>query len=141
MIKLTRDESRLVLNDLQSLGVPLASLELVQYSSLEDESASEIRIIELKPGRIEDDVRRVLHHVSLDDNIEYLALSYTWGPTLNPEIIVCNGLRLSITSNLYSALKKCRDDGQSVRFWIDANCIDQKNIPEREAQVAKMSRI
>ncbi|CAO2655431.1 Nn.00g104950.m01.CDS01 [Neocucurbitaria sp. VM-36] len=107
----------------------------------------------------------------LNDNVSYDALSYTWGDPctlyLNPrEIspqeawaarpfdIEVDGKPVSVGVNLYTALLGLRsyvthqndprfsDSPQSTGyFWIDAMCINQKDLKEKSSQVMMMSRI
>jgi hypothetical protein len=68
----------------------------------------------------------------------YLALSYTWGDPKDTAPISLNDHSLNIARNLLSFLQHSRHRSKSpVTFsealwlWIDAICIDQSNIPER----------
>lgn len=81
-----------------------------------------------------------------DRVIHYAALSYTWGEPEYTEDIVCNGITLSITKNLYDALQQFRrspevSEESGSYLWVDAICIDQGNIPEKEVQVRNMMAI
>lgn len=85
--------------------------------------------------------------MSLDNNPEYSALSYTWGEPTRSAQVTCDGQRLAVTENLFAALKGIRsrftnDDGTApFSVWADAICIDQSNKEELGAQVRLMSRI
>ena len=115
-------------------------LEDLSYEPLH--SASEIRLLELNKGHSIEPIQCTIRHVSLDNSPgKYMALSYTWGSTEDRRYIACNGKRLSITANLYSALYKFRLADVSVTFWIDAICINQLDVAERESQVRMMRRI
>ena len=104
--------------------------------------APEIRLLELNKGHTIDPIQCTIKHVSLDDSPgKYVALSYTWGSAEKQCCIACNGKRLFITANLYSALHKFRLTDINVTFWIDAICINQLDIAERESQVRMMRRI
>ena len=72
------------------------------------------------------------------------ALSYTWGSIeckINLEVVTqtqgsCSipmeeKVRLPVSQNLYDALKHLRNATTSRTLWIDAICIDQNNITER----------
>lgn len=76
-----------------------------------------------------------------DEIIPYEALSYTWGPIAGHHGIVVNDQKMSITANLYLALKSLRYPHSDRILWIDAICIDQSNVKERNHQVAQMSDI
>lgn len=89
----------------------------------------------------------------------FIALSYVWG---HPEVgspILLNGKEFHVRTSLHAALQailnqrsKAIDDIPSLGtfvdqpktwkfFWIDALCIDQENIPERNHQVGLMKQI
>ncbi|KAL6904129.1 hypothetical protein GGI43DRAFT_311542 [Trichoderma evansii] len=76
-----------------------------------------------------------------DDSISYEALSYTWGLPDVRENIVVNGKPLSVTVNLYLALQQLRQRDEDRILWIDAVCINQKNLKERSHQVQQMGEI
>jgi len=52
-----------------------------------------------------------------------------------------NGLEFVITGNLYAALFNLRSRFKERILWIDAICIDQNNILERNEQVRRMGQI
>ncbi|KAK3902259.1 heterokaryon incompatibility protein-domain-containing protein [Staphylotrichum tortipilum] len=84
----------------------------------------------------------------------YIALSYVWGdltptntiplshPRNNPTntVLAAEGT-LGITASLSTALLTLRHATLPTAVWADAVCIDQGNIPERNAQVRLMGRI
>ncbi|KAI1768943.1 heterokaryon incompatibility protein-domain-containing protein [Hypoxylon sp. FL1150] len=78
---------------------------------------------------------------------KFEALSYVWGSMENPESLELrrdgseSGVSVSITRNLGVALRHLRNPSSSRVLWVDAVCIDQSNIPERNAQVPRMSII
>jgi Heterokaryon incompatibility protein (HET) len=90
----------------------------------------------------EDTVRYSLRTVSLDDELEYTALSYTWGEPRLTHSIECDGAEIKITANLHSALQRVRQWGQgpAKTLWVDAICVDQENLEERGHQVRSMRR-
>src|SRR6266536_1046623 len=99
------------------------------------------RVLEVSPGRIGEPLCCALIEHSLDDPPQYKALSYTWGdPTRTREVLI-GDTKLGITENLYFALSSIRDADVSITLWADAICIDQSNIPERNAQVRCMRDI
>ncbi|OQN97667.1 hypothetical protein B0A48_16531 [Cryoendolithus antarcticus] len=98
----------------------------------------------------------------------YIALSYVWGDAVDQKTVSINGKHVSIQANLYAALCRLRvfvrtsqawpsrrtlvaDSSGSrlhsnqlptaTRFWVDAQCIDQTNIIERNRQVRIMRDI
>ncbi|WQF81097.1 Putative heterokaryon incompatibility [Colletotrichum destructivum] len=74
----------------------------------------------------------------------YTALSYVWGPPEKPCRICLeghDGNLFAITQSLDDGLRDLRDVTRVRRLWADALCIDQLNMPERNAQVSLMGRI
>ena len=75
---------------------------------------------------------------------DFMALSYTWGdPSITQEIVV-NGTSVRVTKNVESCLKIFRDKPyikNGWKLWIDALCINQKDILERGSQVKRMREI
>jgi len=85
-------------------------------------------------------------HISLDENPSYEALSYTWGDTSvqGPRILL-DSKPFQVTVNLGAALLNLRDeasgDPKERILWIDAICINQTDIQERNEQVQRMKAI
>ncbi|KAK4158727.1 HET-domain-containing protein [Cladorrhinum sp. PSN259] len=78
----------------------------------------------------------------------YEALSYTWGDAGVSEFAAIEGAadgggvrRLGIRQNLASALRHLRQPTDPRVLWIDAICINQDDIPERNQQVKRMMEI
>jgi hypothetical protein len=75
---------------------------------------------------------------------DFMALSYTWGdPSITREIVV-NGVSMLVTENVDACLKVFRDKPyikNGWKLWIDALCINQKDIIERGSQVKRMREI
>ncbi|KAF5543825.1 het-domain-containing protein [Fusarium mexicanum] len=73
----------------------------------------------------------------------YTALSYTWGDGgTERKITLLDQGELAIGENLYSFLRlQSSIITQPTSFWIDAICIDQANIHERNHQVGLMRQI
>ncbi|KAL8719837.1 MAG: hypothetical protein Q9225_003215 [Loekoesia sp. 1 TL-2023] len=104
-------------------------------------------MLKLCPGGLDKEITLSLASVFLDIDkpLKYHALSYTWGnPTKTKVVIVqtSDGPRvLPVTDNLYTALQHLRNGDQARYLWVDAICINQENITERNAQVANMADI
>lgn len=109
-----------------------------QYNDLKP---GEIRLINLLPGQTQDPLVCDLLPTSIDTNPSYKALSYTWGSFDKTASIATNTTPLPITSNLDEALRHIRHETLNQTLWVDAMCINQDNIPERNEQVRMMSRI
>ncbi|KAH8602186.1 heterokaryon incompatibility protein-domain-containing protein [Bisporella sp. PMI_857] len=102
---------------------------------------AEIRLVELHSENAGIDITCSLIQVSLDRTPRYEAVSYTWGSNENSKLISCSGTPITVTQNCYSMLRRLRQPAQPRLLWIDAICIDQLNIPERNSQVAIMGNI
>lgn len=108
-----------------------------------DSSKKEIRIIHLLPGDFDDTINIELVPVSLssDPTPQYDALSYVWGLEKCPTPAFVNGVPITITSNLDTALRYFRDKSDEKTLWVDAVCINQKDNMEKGPQVQMMGQI
>jgi hypothetical protein len=114
-------------------------LEHFNYSPLPS-AGTHIRLLNLLPGS--GPIHCALENVSLSDVVlDFTALSYRWGPRpLIPRTIVLHGRRQFVQRNLYAALVTLRKHGVQ-RLWIDALCINQNDLVEKEEQVRIMEEI
>jgi hypothetical protein len=73
-----------------------------------DSSSHEIRILQWVPSQDENNnkVECKLVHVSLDEDPDYDALSYTWGDPQPSRMIVVDGVEVSVGPSLYGALNQ-----------------------------------
>ena len=78
--------------------------------------------------------------VSLDSGPRYHALSYVWGPDPGTRVTDASG-SVSMTPSLHAAFKHVFGSPVVSLVWVDALCIDQANISERNEQVQKMAEI
>lgn len=71
-----------------------------------------------------------------DEDCKYDALSYEWGDSTSTTFsIVVDGVEVSVRENLWWALWYLRQADKVRVMWIDALCIDQNNLKERNHQV------
>jgi hypothetical protein len=111
-----------------------------RYAALPD--ASHIRLLHVLPRTDEETIRcKCLPHSLLGPRLEYTAISYTWGDASLTEPIVLNGERYFTTKNARKVLEYVRRTGGIHAIWIDAICINQSDIPERNAQVRLMDSV
>ena len=119
------------------------------YQTLQ-ETSSEIRLLTLTPdldspptSNSQTPISCSLIHASLDQKLPpYFALSYTWGNPENTALISVDGVLISITQNLHDALARLQHHRFFDRpIWIDALCINQADVSEKNVQVPLMSRI
>jgi Heterokaryon incompatibility protein (HET) len=104
-----------------------------------------IRAVRLHPRRWRTDPMIICDIVILDLNTEpwYEALSYEWG---SPSTSMRYTIRLDnksivVRKNLWWALYQLRDAHQTRTLWIDAICINQSDVHERNCQVSRMGDI
>jgi hypothetical protein len=104
-----------------------------------DSTLAEIRLVQVQSGPASSVIKcKLRHSILLTD---YVCLSYVCGSDEPANTIMLNGQPYRIRNNLHSFLKTTRADGNLDWFWIDAICIDQINIPERNRQVQQMGSI
>jgi hypothetical protein len=93
-------------------------------------SAEDLLSIEFVPARF-------------DQACSYAALSYAWGTDPGVVDIQVKGTRpqtLKITKSLACALRSLQKSEHQV-LWVDALCINQNNMPEKNHQVGRMAEI
>lgn len=111
------------------------------YESL-DFSTEQIRLLTLAPaGNETADIYCNLQTLLLRDRPEYEALSYTWGDTSQECTTYMDGYPFEVTPNLDIALRHLRHPFSPCVLWIDAICINQANVRERNHEVSRMRNI
>lgn len=146
-----------------TIGTIPVDHESVHGSRL-DPSSMEIRLLQILPKRslaydgpptnddiytLEDTVHCTMFRTSLSSTIarppSFNALSYVWGNPKEKTNIVINEAVVAVTCNLESALRHLRDHHNGATgglpIWIDAVCINQDDIEERNQQVGSMGDI
>jgi hypothetical protein len=112
---------------------------LFKYRPLNRETR-EIRVIVLQPSPdTSADPVCDIYHVPLSH--EYFALSYVWGDPHDTRPITLNNQTINITANLELALRHIRHPENPMVFWIDALCLNQCDIEERNHEVGQMRDI
>lgn len=111
-----------------------------------DHAKKQIRLLSFRTDSTFD-----LKVFDLDDCPGYFALSYAWGsPEDGTSTIMLKGEWFQVRQNLHSALAAISHQVRSpvswpwdhyTHFWIDAICIDQNNVDERNHQVRLMADI
>ncbi|KAG5665085.1 hypothetical protein KAF25_008819 [Fusarium avenaceum] len=113
-----------------------------QYSQLPSDRT---RILRLQPHQGKQSaIQCRLSDLELRDSeglCLYEALSYVWGSPDKPHSIDIEGCSLSVGANLYAALLRLRHTSLERILWVDAVCIDQTNITEKEQQIQLMAEI
>lgn len=108
-------------------------------------TAPYIRCLQFLPPRSDGEIRLWLEPQSLEESDgQYDAISYTWGTDEPSHRIWINGKSRLVRSNLWKFLNHYRAsnfDLPPLGLWIDALCIDQENIAEKNAQVTQMAKV
>ena len=102
----------------------------------------EIRVLHIKPSsKLKEQLQCCLETVSLDDNPQFEALSYTWGDPNLTRPIKLEDRKWYATINLEAGLRYLRSPSDDIVIWVDALCIDEKSVDERNSQVSLMKEI
>ena len=112
--------------------------ELFRHAPL-DISKPTIRVLEILPGHKKSLVRCKLWHTDLGES--HSCLSYTWGPDTDQRCILINGKKHFVRQNLHDFLLQARKLKIVAPLWVDAICIDQGNVAERNHQVQQMAEL
>jgi hypothetical protein len=121
---------------------PSTSLAPYTYTPLQ--RADSIRLIELLPGGNDSPVRCNIVQIRRNSPTrDYEALSYAWGEpkfTQRLEEAATNTV-ISITESLHEALQALRNPDTNRWLWVDAVCIAQGDVEEKNHQVRQMADI
>lgn len=108
-----------------------------------DTSQQSFRLLNILPlskfGTVECTVRNFT--VTSSEYPRYIALSYECGSPTPVQKIILNGRPFQVGGNLYRFLHHAAKKLPWVRenIWIDAICINQKNVSERNHQVQQIA--
>ncbi|KID94864.1 heterokaryon incompatibility protein, partial [Metarhizium majus ARSEF 297] len=149
---------------------PDPPLQRIQYKPL-GASRNEIRVLSFETSSRPDDLsgrldrilglgpaRLTLEHVSLDDWKpeyqpqtvfrtvarftwgDYTAISYMRGSPEKTKTITINGMPVVVGTNLAAAID-CLRSRPLCKIWVDAVCINQDDVNERNAHVMRIREI
>lgn len=118
-------------------------------------SPDSIRLVSILPGAYGAPLQCTIAEYSYGDVPAYECLSYAWGPPdlLGNSSIDVNGHSFAVSQELDLAIRRLRREppgreaengceNEQIRLvWIDALCINQSDILERNAQVSRMAEI
>ncbi|PMD29254.1 HET-domain-containing protein, partial [Hyaloscypha variabilis F] len=110
------------------------------YNQLAD--ANEIRLLYLHCGRKGEPIECTIKHHLFSSKLAYEALSYEWGKSdRDVAPIQLNHSTHHVRKNLWQALQHLRSKERPRIFWVDALCINQRDVKERNHQVSQMGKI
>ncbi|KAH6892588.1 heterokaryon incompatibility protein-domain-containing protein, partial [Thelonectria olida] len=101
----------------------------------------QFRVLLLHPGQDDDPISCSLEVETLWDGATFEALSYVWGGGDPKNRILLDGDSFLVRDNLFDALTRLRNDAQVRRLWVDAICINQDDVLERNSQVRLMTEL
>ena len=106
--------------------------------------SNSFRFAHLLPGGHDEPIRIRLdtREVGIDSNrdtFQWEALSWLWGPYGYFRTIEVNDRPFQVTRNLLIALRHLRRPNSARCLWVDALCINQKDIEERNSQIQRMA--
>ena len=145
MEKYITDELVLLLQDNAAYNDPL------KYTPL---APGQLRLLMVSPSNGDDELRLALIVVSLSALPDYEAVSYVWGSEETPRRVKCGLFAaageeksvahygfVSLTDNLYRALRDLRYEDRPRLLWVDSVCIFQKHSTEKTQQISVMYSI
>jgi hypothetical protein len=130
-------------DDLRVTFVPSDESPKFHYESINWHARS-IRLLELLPPNGQISLRFKLREFATATVPRYIALSYNWGITSDAtHSIECNEMPMRVRKNLYGFLVLYQRHAEpgTLPLWVDAICVNQDNIEERNHQVALMREI
>jgi hypothetical protein len=111
----------------------------IHHPLTDDPTTYLIRLLKLPPAT---DTKAIIQgsllHTNLSSNPTYEALSYNWGDLKVTTPMLLHSKPYPITLNLHAALTQFRLPDTGRILWVDALCINQNDIPERNVQVSQM---
>ena len=119
----------------------LRSEDLAMIWSTLRQERQEIRLLTLCRGTFQKEIQCKLRIVSLNEDLQYVALSYCWGDQNDHDSISVNGQKITVRRSLATALKYMRRNDEEVILWNDATCINQKDEIEKGSQIMLMGQI
>lgn len=114
---------------------------LYEYLPLKDLPDDTIRLLHIRPGAPCERIACFLSTAQLSLQSKFAALSYEWGSEPASKEIELNEKQVWIRKNLWQCLIRLRDLEEPLVIWIDAICVNQNDIPERNQQVKFMNHI
>lgn len=103
--------------------------------------SKQIRLLRLLHAGSDGEIHCRLSPHHLDDDTEFVAVSYTWGPPPDDCKIWIDGAAFLVRPNCWYLLRQALEAGVTDHLWIDAICINQSDDAEKSHQVAMMGDI
>jgi hypothetical protein len=112
-----------------------------QYQALK-QNVDCTRFVKIEPEENDKEpIVCTLVHIAFGERPKFQALSYMWGDEHAKESIILDGCEFAVRKNLRDALGHLRKRARDTLLWIDALCINQRDMEERNTQLRMMSQI
>lgn len=119
-----------------------ASDQIYNQTRLNAGNSANIRLLRLRHDSTPDSIECELTSSSLDCGTDYTAVSYVWGDaSAGVRSVLLNGRPIPVGHNLWTLLLHLTKEQHKGYLWIDALCIQQTNVAEKNHQVAIMGQI
>ncbi|GIZ44632.1 hypothetical protein CKM354_000782400 [Cercospora kikuchii] len=132
---------------LTNLADPMKSYIFYSTSNITERIGAEgpnFRLLRIRHGSPASElhcdlVKRPMYEAGID----YSAISYSWGQGLAKGTMSIGFLsqKFDVTHHLLQALRRMRNELRPVYVWVDAICINQKDLDEKAAQIPLMAQI
>ena len=103
-------------------------VQMSQYRYRPFDSTALIRLIDLQPGEWPNPISCTIQNTTPSSDLQYEALSYMWGDLNDTTTINLGDGEITITRSLETALRYLRYEERSRTLWVDALCINQRDI-------------
>lgn len=138
---LVEPKTQVSTNDISGANMRQQQEHRFHYKPL-DRTKGALRLVRVYPiqddGRVRCKIER--HHIS---TVEYSALSYVWGSAEESRTILLSGQAFRVRRNLYAFLRHAAGTPSltDTPIWIDAICINQGDLSEKNGHVRHMGDI
>ena len=113
-----------------------------KYRYLPFEEERPIRLVTIAPGTLNDPIHLNIQLRDLDqDEPKYVALSYVCATSTDLKTVHLSNISFCVKPSLVDALRRMRLPDQPRTVRINAICINQEDIAERNSQVPLMGLI
>ncbi|KAI7282370.1 hypothetical protein KC345_g3556 [Hortaea werneckii] len=113
------------------------------YSPL-TQPKTDIRLLSFHHGAQDPDTSTIelsIENFPLQDAPPYAAMSYTWGEPPAQESVLIHDCTFPLRWNCWYMLRQLQKHRPYGYFWIDAICINQDDVEEKNCQVQMMGEI
>jgi hypothetical protein len=132
-----RHKANILKQGLRPITLNTHPQEFFEYNSIHD--PRHIRLLSLQPCLIS--FKAMLITEPLDFAQSFDAISYTWGETNSTHELLVDGKPLRIPRNTADIIRQRALLWKPRLLWIDAICINQNNVDDKNQQVRMMRDI